>query len=196
MDELLKRLQTLDKNNINPETLKRIVSSLDLKNIAYKSYLHESNNRDYSRIQLMSTPFDVELMQWQPSRESAIHKHCGFWGHVIVLEGTGKETVYNWDGKTLSWLKELELTPLIHGPVTADSVHSVKNLSDTETFVTLHIYYPPQKGMQNTWIFDVHQKKIGILNEHAKSASWKEPASSFDNILHNAFVYKDNAFVL
>jgi cysteine dioxygenase len=189
MNDLLERLKLLKNSEIHPESLADLVNKTDFSTLEFKQHIQITENADYTRVQLMSDPFDVELMIWPPSKRSAIHMHSEFWGHVIVLDGTGKETIYKWNGKTLSLIKVQTLSPYANMHVKANSVHSVQNSSDTEIFVTLHIYYPPQSGMENTFIFDIAEKRLGILNKHAKSASWNEPGIGFESITKNAFEY-------
>ena len=191
MNDLLERLKLPGNSPILPETLAELIIKTDFDKLEYKKYIQIAEHTDYTRIQLMSDPFDVELMIWPPSRQSAIHMHSGFWGHVIVLEGIGKEKIYKWDGKTLTLFRKQVLRPFANMHVKADSVHSVKNADDTGIFVTLHIYYPPQPGMENTIIFDTDTKRLGVLNKYAGSASWNEPESGFDSIRENAFEYVD-----
>jgi predicted metal-dependent enzyme (double-stranded beta helix superfamily) len=191
MNDLLERLSLLKNSSIQPEMLASLISKTDFGNLDFKKFIQIAENADYTRVQLMSDPFDVELMIWPPSKQSAIHMHSGFWGHVIVLQGTGKETIYKWNGRTLSFLKVQILSPFADMHVRENSVHSVQNVNETGIFVTLHIYYPPQEGMQNTVIFDTLEKRIGVLNKSAKSASWNEPEAGFDSIKENAFEFID-----
>ncbi len=90
--------------------------------------------------------FSVVAMTWGPGQGTPIHDHSGLWCVEGVLEGQIEVVQYalkERDGKR--WRFEAAGTQ-IAGPASAGSLippheyHTIKNISDTDTAISLHIY--------------------------------------------------------
>ena len=68
----------------------------------------------YSRLPLLTEPFEVTAIKWPSYSKSAIHKHDGFFGAVRVLSGKIINRAYRHE---LHVLKEIEVTEFTTGGI-------------------------------------------------------------------------------
>ena len=146
---------------------------------------------EYLRIPLYAGTCVVLLMIWGTDGGTAIHGHGGVEGTVKVIKGTVREEKYKFTGMNIELISSG-----IHSPgeiLSEDSgtIHAISNQNETWS-VTLHIYNTDKNTLAGTVMYDPENRRIGILNDLAKSTTWKEdpmafmcifPFEQFDRIL-------------
>lgn len=146
-------------------------------------------NQPYTKVNLIFQPVELAILRFEPCYFTAIHDHPGYWGYVIIISGEGIDKAFNFDGKTLIGRKE---THLKKGDLVFEienGIHLFKNSSKNTPLVSLHCYYPPH-SLDNSRIFDIEQKRIGIMNEKSRHLSWSLSDQYFHKIIENAFEYE------
>ncbi|MDX2001855.1 MAG: cysteine dioxygenase family protein [Chitinophagales bacterium] len=182
MEKLIFELNQLKDTEINPAAIKQLLQSIDCKYLKFIGYRRTLRGRGYKRIKLPVLPVEALIMIWPPKVASAIHSHHNYWGYVKILEGNAMEDNYIIEGKQPV---KIESRLLRTGSLVQEqegAVHCIRNVSEYERLVTLHVYYPPQRSLAHTALFDLENNRFGILNEQAVNASWNEPGSSFFTI--------------
>jgi predicted metal-dependent enzyme (double-stranded beta helix superfamily) len=193
VEQFIRKLKTCSFP-ITEKKLKDIILNskqcINYKNLA----IEVNNNNTYLRIKLLNSPFDIYLMVWPENVASAVHEHNNFWGYVLILEGNAEELVYSFDEKELVLLKRQDFGEGNLLPEENNAVHQIRNNSNKNRLVTLNIYYPPSHNMNGSKIFDIENKRIGILNSKASSMSWNNPPDCFNKTIENAFEYREEVF--
>lgn len=189
METVLSKLKELAKGEVNFETLGECIREIPFDQLDYKPHIPGVPEKgQYGRNVLMMDPIECVVLRWPANAESAIHWHEGFYGYVIVLEGTCDNIEYELvDGQ----LRELKSMRGLAGGIVPEKdgvIHKLVNPSEEEA-VTLHIYYPPLESFDKMQIFCTETNRMGVLNTEAKTASWKEPETSFHSITKDAFEY-------
>jgi hypothetical protein len=190
MKELLQKIIELGSNP-SQSALYLLLNNIDLSKLNYHKHLDLSFKGAYNRIHLLNSPAEVILMYWPAKAESAIHQHNEFWGYVKNLEGSLTERTFEFDDTVL---KYTGTTNYMVGSVLFEkenAVHQIINSSKVNALVTLNIYYPPHRNLEGTKIFDTKNKTIAVLNNHATSVSWENPAENFKDVIQNAFDYEE-----
>ncbi|MDF3820172.1 FAD/NAD(P)-binding protein [Leptospira sp. 96542] len=136
----------------------------------------------YSRLKLMSNPFEILMLVWSPQSETAIHKHVGFGGILLVLQGELIERKFVINNCKMELSEETYLQEKQSALESINSIHQVKNVSLDSYTISLHLYYPTLDSLTSMEIFDLQNQRKGVLNENAKAASWEEKGSSFKMI--------------
>jgi hypothetical protein len=193
MEQFISKLRTCNYP-VTEEKLKNIfLDSIGLIN--YKNFISEVNdNNSYSRFKLLNKPFDVYLMVWPGSVASAVHEHNNFWGYVHILEGEAEESVFSFDEKELILLNHQNFSKGELLFEENNAIHLVRNSSNKNRLVTLNVYYPPSHDMNGCRIFDIENKRIGVLNSKASSMSWNNSPDCFNKVIENAFEYTEEIF--
>jgi cysteine dioxygenase len=133
---------------------------------------------EYLRIPVYSGKCIVLLMIWGVDAGTAIHGHGGIEGTVKVIKGVVKEEKYEFTGTDVELISSRIHTP---GDVLSEdtrTIHSIINQNESIS-VTLHIYNTDKNTLAGTVMYDPENRRIGILNDLAKSTSWKENPKSF-----------------
>ncbi|RHX91169.1 hypothetical protein DLM76_18580 [Leptospira yasudae] len=136
----------------------------------------------YSRLRLMTQPYEILMMVWAPQGETSLHKHVNFGGALVVLQGSLVEMKYTVRSGRIALADEKLLKEEECELENVDGIHMVKNPSLNSYAVSLHIYHPTMDSLTSMEIYDLENNIVGVLNERAKTASWKEPGSSFKSI--------------
>lgn len=189
MEELLAKLKDLAEGEIDFESLGKTIRNFAIDSLDYSAYLPtDVPEGNYGRNVLMMDPIECVVLKWPAKAESGIHRHDGFYGYVVVLEGVCDNIEYSY---TEGELKELKSMRGIKGGIIPEQdgvIHKLVNPIDEEA-VTLHIYYPPLESFDGMELFDIENERLGVLNKEAKTASWNEPETSFHEIKEKAFRY-------
>ena len=115
----------------------------------------------YARRQLYVSPehgYGVIAMTWGPGQGTPIHDHSGLWCVEGVWHGQLEITQYDLGERHGDRCRFTEVGTLIAGTGSAGSLippheyHTIRNASDTDNAVSLHIY---QRTMTCCGIFDV-----------------------------------------
>jgi SAM-dependent methyltransferase len=188
MKKLIENLQLQLNGEVTLEKIGAFVKNLALNELEYLDFLPEiAHQNKYARKTLALEPIELSLLLWPPGVESAVHLHEGFFGYVLCLEGEIENTSYVYNAGFLR--EDFSLRALSGGWVREPDgvIHKIANPSLINRLVTLHFYFPPIQTMDGILLFDLVNKRIGRLNESAKSASFQEPKSAFQTITENAF---------
>jgi predicted metal-dependent enzyme (double-stranded beta helix superfamily) len=103
----------------------------------------------YARRELYNSPkhgYDVIAMTWAPDQGTPIHDHAGLWCVEGVWHGQLEITQYDLSERLGERYRFTEVGTLIAGTGSAGSLippheyHTIRNASDSETAVSLHIY--------------------------------------------------------
>ena len=143
--------------------------------------LDRLNENDYLRIPIYQGECQVILMVWGIGAKTAIHDHGGSRGRVKVMKGCVTEKRYRFQNRKLEILSSEDHKPGEILDVAPDTIHAVSNKA-SEVSMTLHIYDIPSGSFEGTILYDKENQKIGILNNLATKASWKEKPEAFSRI--------------
>jgi hypothetical protein len=137
---------------------------------------------EYLRIPVHTGNCLVLLMIWGKNAGTAIHGHAGFDGTVKVIKGTIKEENYKFVSPNIELISSK-----LHsaGEVLCEeigTIHAIINQDETWS-VTLHIYNTKINTLAGTVLYDPEKKRIGVLNDLAKSSSWNEDPKAFGAVI-------------
>lgn len=187
-ESLLDNLRKLVSQGASFEALGQFVRSRDFSTLDLEEITpEEPSPGKYSRNILMMDPIECVVLRWPPRTESAIHFHQGFYGYVISLKGTACDTSYELKDGVFSLVEEQVCLPYAIIPERDGMIHMISNPSFEQEAITLHIYYPPLESFAGMQIFDIKNRRIGVLSEKAETASWLEPEEHFLEITDDAF---------
>jgi hypothetical protein len=136
----------------------------------------------YSRVPLFQGNCIVLLMFWGKNALTAIHGHGGIEGTVKVIKGTIKEDKYRFTGTDIELISSKVHSP---GEILSEdtgTIHAISNQNETWS-VTLHIYDTNKNTLAGTVMYDPEGRRIGILNDLAKTTSWNEDPKAFRSII-------------
>jgi len=147
----------------------------------------KSDASDYYRKIYTLEPLEIAVLYWPPLAESAVHFHSGFYGYVLVLEGEGENIEYRLSEGIMCEKRRILCTKggIMNEP--DGTIHKIRNASNSKPLITLHLYVPALANLDGLALYDLENKKIGILNEKALNASFNEPKEHFHSIEENAF---------
>lgn len=188
LEHIIDRLKEQDYASFNLDTLYNLLLSYDFDNIDHSFEVPVIDSKtDYGRNILMMDPMEVVILYWPPGVSSAIHHHQGFWGVVAVVSGELENISYRFEYKKL-W-ESLRERGLPGGLIKEEDgvIHELCNPSETEAAVTIHFYCPALESFDKMVLFEKDERKIGLLNADAQTASWHEPNSSFHKVETDAF---------
>lgn len=197
MHDVLEKLKDIPHASFSYATVGDVLYAATWKKEDWQDWLPGFPDIGYSRNIISLDPLECIMLQWAPGAESAVHYHKGFWGYVVVLEGTCANVAYDLNNQVMSQ----EFTTIVHEqgilPEPDNIIHKIVNASNTSPLITLHFYAPALTDLNGLRIYDLQEGRIGILNSRAKSASWQEPVEHFQKIDANAFRFQkpdeDNA---
>jgi len=138
---------------------------------------------EYFRIPVYKGSCMVVLMLWGPGATTALHDHGGSRGRVKVLKGSVIEERYTFDGLDLTHISSVHGHPGDILAVSPHDIHSVRN-PENDMSVTLHVYETDANSFEGTKIYDVENKRVGILNSQATRATWREKPEAFRQIVY------------
>jgi cysteine dioxygenase len=137
---------------------------------------------EYLRIPVYTGNCVAILMIWGINGGTAIHGHGGIEGTVIVLKGIVKEEKFRFSGTDVELVSSKIHVPGDVLEEDQETIHSLFNRDETWS-VTLHIYNTNLNSLSGTIMYDAENKRVGILNDLAKTTSWKEDPKSFRAII-------------
>ena len=140
------------------------------------------DSSEYFRIPVYQGEAMVLLMAWGRGAGTAIHDHGGVKGKVKILHGSIEEVRYSFKTRELT-----ETCRRLHGPgeiidVSNADIHAITNKEQGYS-LSLHVYDMTSESLSGVRIFDPRQRRVGVLNDKARRASWKENPSSFSSIV-------------
>ncbi|MBE7443142.1 MAG: cysteine dioxygenase family protein [Flavobacteriales bacterium] len=181
--------QKVDNGSVNLETVEQLLSDFNLDVAMFDEYKNETD--EYLRIPIYEGNYSVYVMKWPMNGKSTIHEHRNISGVIKVLRGKIQENSFLYDG-VLNKLVLKEKLNYSTGSIIIEEVnaiHQVINVSEHEDALTLHVYFPSARNLEGSRLFNVQDKKIGVLNEKASSFNWSQPAFGFSEIIIKSFDY-------
>jgi hypothetical protein len=133
---------------------------------------------EYLRIPVHTGNCVAILMIWGINGGTAIHGHGGIVGTVIVIKGIVREERFRFSGTDVELVSSKIHVPGDVLEEDQETIHSIFNPEETWS-VTLHIYNTHLNSLSGTIMYDAENKRVGILNNLAKTTSWKEDTKSF-----------------
>lgn len=189
MEKLLQELQALKGKTIDPNLIRKIILSHDLRNLDYRQYLEGTDMSSYHRIPLLEEPVQAFIMVRPPQHHLPIHQHNNFWGFIIPLEGVVSETMYNYDvtkGKVyIHPTKTYSTGDYIFEPF--NLLHKLQNISPIDPAITFHVRYPSKYNYEGTMILDAKNHKMAVLSGNASQVGWDLPQDHYQTIEENAY---------
>ncbi len=187
MESFLKHFLSLEQKDLEFDALKGVILESGIFELDLKDHLPpEPEPGEYSRRSLCTSPLDITIIRWPSHGESAIHHHEGFWGYVAVLDGVIENEEYRLEGNKL---RKHEAAMFSFGALLPEPngvIHRISNVQDKPA-LSVHFYYPSIKSFEGMEIFDLEERKKGVLGSLAKSASWSQDTSAFEKIEEKAF---------
>lgn len=189
MKELLNDLKSLEGKKIEPNIVREIIVSHNLKKLRYKEYLKGADMKGYTRISLLEEPVQAFIMIRPPQHHLPIHHHNNFWGYIIPLSGVVSETMYNYDNvKKKVYIhptKTYSKGEYIFEPF--NLLHKLQNTSPIDPAITFHIRYPSIYNYSGTMIIDAKNRRMAILSDKAERVGWDLPEDHYQKLEENAY---------
>lgn len=181
--------QKTDNQGVSIDEIKKMMCDFSIDTTPFDEFKNESD--EYLRIPIYEGNFSVYVMKWPKNGKSTIHEHRNISGIIKVLRGDIQENSYVFDevGNKLI-LKEKINYP--SGEIVIEEVnaiHQVINISEQVEALTLHVYFPSARNLEGSRLFNIKDRKIGILNETANSFNWSQPGYGFSEIINKSFAY-------
>lgn len=186
LKELFKKV---DNESVNLENVEQLLSDFSLDVTMFDEYKNETD--EYLRIPIYEGNFSVYVMKWPKNGKSTIHEHKNISGIIKILRGQIQESSFVFDEVEKKLILK-EKIAYSEGKILLEdenAIHQVVNISKNEEALTLHIYFPSVLNLDGSRLFNVKEKKIGVLNSSAISFNWSQPAYGFSEIIKNSFDY-------
>ncbi|XP_002737105.1 cysteine dioxygenase type 1-like [Saccoglossus kowalevskii] len=151
MEELIETLNTLFESDcVNVEEVQSVMENFKSKESDWRRFAKFDPNR-YTRnlVDEGNGKYNLILLCWGEGQGSGIHSHSDAHCFLKVMDGTLRETLYEWpsksEGRTKMKVKKIADCEMDQVAYINDSygVHRVENTSNVETAVSLHLYSPP-----------------------------------------------------
>ncbi|MEE6508151.1 hypothetical protein FKM82_019431 [Ascaphus truei] len=150
LDELIQILHDIFANDkVNIEEVQNIMESYESNPLEWMKYAKVDQYR-YTRnlVDEGNGKFNLMILCWGEGHGSSIHDHTNSHCFLKILQGSLKETLYDWPEKKLNGEMVKKSEGVLKENMCAyinDSIglHRVENPSHTETAVSLHLYSPP-----------------------------------------------------
>jgi hypothetical protein len=189
MEKLLKDLKGLKGKEIEPNIVRSVILSHDLRQLQYQHYIKDAGLVNYSSIPILQDPVQVFIMIRPPQHHLPVHLHNNFWGFVIPLKGMVTESIYNYD-ITRSKIfihpsKTYSKGDYIFEPF--NLVHKLQNPSPYDPAITLHVRFPAKYDYNGTMIFDINAHKLAVLSNKAQQVDWNLPEDNYIKTEENAY---------
>ena len=189
MKKLLQDLKSLEVGKIEPNAIRELIRSHDLRNLNYEPYLESQELTGYHRIPLMEEPVQAFIMIRPPQHNLAIHHHNNFWGFIVPLKGMVAETIYRYDQPKrkvyIHPTKTYTKGDYIYEPFNV--LHKLQNNSPIDPAITFHIRYPSVYDYSGTMIIDAKNRRLAFLSKKATEIGWDLPADHYEIIEEEAY---------
>ncbi len=190
MENFLQLVEHMPKENCTLDQIHALAQTAKLDEFDYQNHVPPLDPKlAYVRNICCMEPLEVAILHWGPEAESAIHHHSGFYGCVLVLQGTCDDVIYRYEKQKLTETKAKRATK---GGILIEydnTIHKLCNPSKTENLITLHLYYPPLKNLAAMQIFHP-DGRLATLSDKAQAAAFNEGPASYESFQENAFTYQ------
>lgn len=148
-DVISKLHEIFESDNVNVDDVKDVLGAYKSKPRDWAQYAKFDSHK-YTRnlVDSGNGKFNIMILCWGEGMGSSIHDHPSAHCFVKILQGTLKETLYEWpDEQNEGPMVEKEVNYYDTNGVTYinDSLglHRVENPSHTDGAVSMHLYVPP-----------------------------------------------------
>ncbi|EGP92450.1 uncharacterized protein MYCGRDRAFT_65763 [Zymoseptoria tritici IPO323] len=151
----------IDSEGVDVEELKRLMSSYQSQEHDWDRYAFPDASRGYTRnlVSNINGKANLLLLVWTPGKGSPIHDHANAHCVMKILKGRLTETVYAWPcedpANPTAFTKEtMYATDQVTYMSDSIGLHRIRNPSNEEFAVSLHLYTPPNAAKHGCHIFD------------------------------------------
>jgi len=156
----------LDSEDIDPKDLQILMENYTSHKEDWKRYSFPDLSRPYTRnlVDEGNGKSNLLVLVWTPGKASPIHDHANAHCVMKVLQGTLKETLYDWPelgisrNRSGSPLKVKKETLYTENGVTYMSdqlgLHKISNPDPENVAVSLHLYTPPNAAKLGCHLFE------------------------------------------
>lgn len=139
--------------------LRELLESLDVTREDLEPFI-EFGDATYRRNLICEGEwYELLCICWRSGQRSPIHNHAGSTCGLRIIEGVATETIFEFSPSGL--IKPVQTADAGIGFVCTtqdEDIHQVSNLqADGEELITLHIYSPPLRRMDNFSLFDTQR---------------------------------------
>jgi len=148
LEKLVKRFEEISENEeIDIEYVKNLMASYVSNKSDWKKYaIYDPHKYTRNLVSAGNGKYNLIVLCWGEGQGSGIHDHSNAHCVMKILEGSIKETQYEWPEAIGTPLKMKKETIYRRDDVAYinDSIglHRVENNSHTDRTATLHFYYP------------------------------------------------------
>ncbi|MCJ1244183.1 Cysteine dioxygenase [Trapelia coarctata] len=156
----------LDSADVDPQDIERLMQAYKSDPPEWLQYAWGDSSRPYIRnlVDEGNGKSNLLILVWTPGRGSPVHDHANAHCVMKVLQGSLRETLYDWpgiegmtDGQSSPLLKKKE-TIYEENEVTYMSdklgLHKISNPDPKKVAVSLHLYTPPNAVKIGFHMFD------------------------------------------
>jgi len=190
LEELVRRIEEVfEDDEVNVEYVKKLMESYVSNKSDWKKYaIYDPHRYTRNLVAEGNGKYNLIVLCWGEGHGSGIHDHSDAHCFMKILEGTIKETLYEWPEGTGAPLKMKKETIYGRDEVAYinDSIglHRVENDSHTQRTATLHLYCP---AFDMCKCFDQYTAKPNVCkvtfwSKHGKRTPLAVPQSAtFEN---------------
>ncbi|XP_022090767.1 cysteine dioxygenase type 1-like [Acanthaster planci] len=151
IQELIESLHVLfSEEKVNIEEVQEVMERYDSREEEWDCFAHYDEHR-YTRnlVDQGNGKFNLMVLCWGEGMGSSIHSHADSHCFMKVLDGSLRETLFNWPSQSE---RRCEMQPRMVNDYGRNQVayindshglHRVENVSHTDTACSLHLYSPP-----------------------------------------------------
>ncbi|KAL2053893.1 hypothetical protein ABVK25_005822 [Lepraria finkii] len=180
--------------DINHRLIIKAMENYTSQSSEWDKYAHKNEKQCFTRnlVDPGNGRHNLLILVWSPGKESPIHDHAGSHCIMKMLQGSLRETRYDWPDSNLvngghrSPLQPKKETVLSRDDVTyitdSHGLHKISNPDPTEYAVSLHLYAPPNAAREGCQVFDEYTgeathivrydlfSEMGRINEPKKTS--------------------------
>ncbi|KAH8821739.1 RmlC-like cupin domain-containing protein [Xylogone sp. PMI_703] len=161
----------LDSKDINVQELHSLMGHYPSSKSEWSKYMFPDTSRSYTRnlVDEGNGKSNLVILVWTPGKGSPIHDHADVHCLMRVLQGTLRETRYEFPREPAPMVIKQE-TVYHEGQVTymADELglHRISNPDPEVVAVSLHLYTPPNAAREGCNIFDERTGKSSHIMQY------------------------------
>ncbi|XP_033625299.1 cysteine dioxygenase type 1-like [Asterias rubens] len=151
LQELIESLHALfAEENVNVEEVQEVMERYKSTEDDWEKFaIYDEHRYTRNLVDVGNGKFNLMVLCWGEGMGSSIHSHSDSHCFMKVLDGSLKETLYNWPSRSE---KKSEMQHGAESTYNRDQVtyindkhglHRIENQSHTDTACSLHLYSPP-----------------------------------------------------
>lgn len=160
---LLTRCRTLaSRASLDANDLSALLAGLELTGAALNELALPDSANSYGRNVILRTPqLEVMVATWTPGVRCAPHDHGGSVGAVLVLQGSGRHSLYRITNRALELVSEDLVTAGEILSFGSELVHAMVDGGSELPLMTLHLYTTAIDGMV---VYDVPRRRTLVVD--------------------------------